>query len=87
MITGRVKAQLILFVVITLLGVTYVGAKYAQLDRLFGANGYSVTVEMADAVTARSSNSARATRSRVPWSVRSQARRRGARWSLGEACR
>ncbi|KAA1422243.1 MCE family protein [Mumia zhuanghuii] len=48
MITGRVKAQLILFVVITLLGVTYVGAKYAQLDRLFGANGYSVTVEMAE---------------------------------------
>ncbi|WP_370616251.1 MCE family protein [Mumia sp. Pv 4-285] len=48
MITGRMRVQLVLFLVLTLVGVTYVGATYAQLDRLFGGNGYSVTVEMAE---------------------------------------
>ena len=34
MITARTKIQLLVFVVITLLGVTFVGARYARLDRL-----------------------------------------------------
>ena len=35
MITRRTKIQLLVFVLITLLGVTYVGARYARLDRVF----------------------------------------------------
>ena len=35
MITRRTKIQLLVFVLITLLGVSYVGARYARLDRLF----------------------------------------------------
>ena len=34
MITRRTKVQLLVFVLITLLGVSYVGARYARLDRL-----------------------------------------------------
>ena len=34
MITRRTKIQLMIFVVITLVGVTFVGARYAQLDRV-----------------------------------------------------
>jgi phospholipid/cholesterol/gamma-HCH transport system substrate-binding protein len=43
MITSRTKKQLIAFVVITLLGVTYVGARYAKLNRLFYDTSYAVT--------------------------------------------
>jgi len=48
MISRRVRIQLLVFVVIAALGVTYTGAKYAGLDRLFGAGGYPVSVELAD---------------------------------------
>lgn len=43
MITQRTKMQLIAFAIITLLGVSYVGAKYARLDRLFIDDTYTVT--------------------------------------------
>lgn len=42
MITGRTKIQLLVFVVITLLGVTFVGARYAKLDRYFIDDTYTV---------------------------------------------
>lgn len=48
MITKRTKIQLLVFVVITLLGVSYVGARYAQLDRLVVDRGYTVTAHFAD---------------------------------------
>ncbi|MBW9213948.1 MCE family protein [Mumia sp. zg.B53] len=48
MITRRVRVQLVLFLVITLVGIAYVGATYARLDRLIGGSGYSVTVQMAE---------------------------------------
>jgi phospholipid/cholesterol/gamma-HCH transport system substrate-binding protein len=48
MITGRTKIQLVVFVVITLLGVSYVGARYAQLDRLFLDEAYSVNAHFVD---------------------------------------
>ena len=43
MITSRTKKQLLVFVIITLLGVTFVGARYARLDRLFYDSAYTVT--------------------------------------------
>ena len=42
MITRRTKVQLLVFVLITLLGVTYVGARYARLDRVFFDDAYTV---------------------------------------------
>lgn len=42
MITRRTKVQLLIFVVITLLGVTYTGARYANLDRFFYDTHYTV---------------------------------------------
>jgi phospholipid/cholesterol/gamma-HCH transport system substrate-binding protein len=48
MITRRTKIQLMIFVVITLLGVTFVGARYAQLDKAFYDDNYTVTVHLAD---------------------------------------
>ncbi|WP_183095896.1 MCE family protein [Nocardioides stalactiti] len=42
MITRRTKVQLLVFVIITLLGVTFVGARYAKLDRLFVDQSYTV---------------------------------------------
>jgi phospholipid/cholesterol/gamma-HCH transport system substrate-binding protein len=48
MITSRTKKQLIAFLVITLLGVTYVGAKYARLDRLFYDSAYAVNTQFDD---------------------------------------
>jgi len=42
MITKRTKVQLLVFVFITLLGVSYVGARYAQLDRYFFDESYRV---------------------------------------------
>lgn len=47
MITRRTKLQLLVFVLITLLGVTYTGAKYAKLDRFFRDTSYPVTVHLA----------------------------------------
>jgi phospholipid/cholesterol/gamma-HCH transport system substrate-binding protein len=47
MITSRTKKQLVVFVILTLVGVTYVGAKYARLDRLFYDSAYSVNAHFA----------------------------------------
>jgi phospholipid/cholesterol/gamma-HCH transport system substrate-binding protein len=41
-ITRRTKVQLLVFAIITLLGVTFVGARYAQLDRLIVDQSYTV---------------------------------------------
>uniref|UniRef100_UPI001177589E MlaD family protein n=1 Tax=Crossiella equi TaxID=130796 RepID=UPI001177589E len=40
--------RLAAFVVIAALALTYAGARYAGLDRLFGTRGYLVTVRLAD---------------------------------------
>jgi phospholipid/cholesterol/gamma-HCH transport system substrate-binding protein len=42
MITRRTRIQLLIFVAITLLGVSYVGARYAQLDRFFYDDSFTV---------------------------------------------
>jgi phospholipid/cholesterol/gamma-HCH transport system substrate-binding protein len=47
MITSRTKKQLIAFVILTLVGVTFVGARYARLDRLFYDSAYTVTAHYA----------------------------------------
>ncbi len=46
MITARTKRQLLVFLIITVVGVTYVGARYARLDRLFYDSSYSVTAHL-----------------------------------------
>jgi phospholipid/cholesterol/gamma-HCH transport system substrate-binding protein len=48
MITRRTKIQLAIFAVITLLGVSFVGARYAQLDQLFYKSSYTVVAHFAD---------------------------------------
>jgi phospholipid/cholesterol/gamma-HCH transport system substrate-binding protein len=48
MITRRTKVQLLVFVLITLLGVTYVGARYARLDRVFFDDAYTVVAHYPD---------------------------------------
>ena len=45
MITRRTKLQLLVFALITLLGVSFVGARYARLDRLVMDTSYSVTAQ------------------------------------------
>ena len=45
MITSRTKKQLVVFVIITLLGVFYVGARYAQLNRLIYNPVYDVNAQ------------------------------------------
>jgi phospholipid/cholesterol/gamma-HCH transport system substrate-binding protein len=47
-IARRTKVQLIIFAVITLLGVSFVGARYANLDTIFYDDNYTVTVHLAD---------------------------------------
>jgi phospholipid/cholesterol/gamma-HCH transport system substrate-binding protein len=47
-ITRRTKIQLVIFVIITLFGVTFVGARYAQLDKAFYDDNYTVNVNFAD---------------------------------------
>ncbi|MGZ6797335.1 MAG: MCE family protein [Nocardioidaceae bacterium] len=47
MITKRTKTQLVIFALITMLGVSYVGARYARLDRLFMDTSYDVTAHFA----------------------------------------
>ena len=42
------RIRLLLFAMIAVGGVVYVGGTYAGLDRLFGAHGYRVTARMAD---------------------------------------
>jgi phospholipid/cholesterol/gamma-HCH transport system substrate-binding protein len=42
MITKRTKVQLMVFLLITMVGVSYVGARYARLDRLIFDDSYRV---------------------------------------------
>ncbi|RCW44526.1 phospholipid/cholesterol/gamma-HCH transport system substrate-binding protein [Halopolyspora algeriensis] len=48
MIARATRVRLALFLVIAVVGIGYTGAQYAGLDRLFGGDGYTVTVRMAD---------------------------------------
>ena len=48
MITRRTKIQLLIFVIITLVGVSYVGARYARLDRLVRDDAYTVVAHFSD---------------------------------------
>ena len=48
MITRRTKLQLLVFVIITLLGVSFVGARYARLDRVFVDDAYTVVAHFPD---------------------------------------
>ncbi|MGW3467537.1 MlaD family protein [Saccharopolyspora sp. NPDC000995] len=48
MLTRRVRMQITAFIAIALVGVSYAGARYAGLDRLFGPRGYVVTLQLAD---------------------------------------
>ncbi len=48
MITRTTKIQLLVFVLITLIGVSYVGARYAQLDRLFYDDTYTVSADLGE---------------------------------------
>jgi phospholipid/cholesterol/gamma-HCH transport system substrate-binding protein len=48
MITRRTKVQLMIFVLITLVGVSFVGAKYAQLNRLIYKTSYTVVAHFQD---------------------------------------
>ena len=48
MITRRTKVQLLIFVIITLLGVSYVGARYARLDRVIRDDSYTVVAHYPD---------------------------------------
>ena len=49
MISRLVKIQLIVFAVIGVLAIVYVGGKYARLDKLAGLSTYHVTLPMEDA--------------------------------------
>lgn len=48
MTTKVVRAQLIAFLVVALVGILFVGAKYARLDTMFGVGLYRVRIAMAD---------------------------------------
>jgi phospholipid/cholesterol/gamma-HCH transport system substrate-binding protein len=48
MIARRTVVQLMLFVLIGLTAVGFLGARYVGLDRLFGGGGYRVDVQLAD---------------------------------------
>ncbi len=48
MITRRTKIQLMVFVLITMVGVAFVGARYARLDRLFFDDSYRVAAHFAE---------------------------------------
>ena len=47
-ITRRTKIQLVIFVIITLVGVSYVGARYARLDRIVVDDAYTVIAHFPD---------------------------------------
>lgn len=49
MITRRTKVQLLVFVIITLLGVSFVGARYARLDEAVRDTTFDVTAHFAEA--------------------------------------
>ena len=48
MIESRTKVQLLVFVIITLVGVSFVGARYARLDRLFVDDTYTVVAHFSE---------------------------------------
>src|SRR6478735_6361237 len=48
MITKRTKIQLVIFALFTMIGVSFVGARYARLDRLFFDESYSVVAHFAE---------------------------------------
>ncbi|MGV9712185.1 MCE family protein [Gordonia sp. NPDC003424] len=48
MVTKTARIQLIVFVLVGVLAIVYVGAKYARLDKLFGFNQYTVTAQFGD---------------------------------------
>jgi phospholipid/cholesterol/gamma-HCH transport system substrate-binding protein len=48
MLLRGTKVRLLLFAMIAVVGIVYVGGTYAGLDRLFGTRGYRVTVQLAD---------------------------------------
>lgn len=48
MITRRTRLQLLVFALITLVGVSYVGARYARLDRLVTDQSYTVVAHFAE---------------------------------------
>ncbi|QNE19043.1 MCE family protein [Kribbella qitaiheensis] len=48
MITKGVRIQLMVFLLITVVGVAFVGAKYAQVDRLFFDDSYTVSASFAE---------------------------------------
>lgn len=48
MISRRTKVQLAIFALITMVGVTFVGARYAQLNRLFYNTSYTVVAHFTD---------------------------------------
>ena len=48
MITRRTKVQLLVFALITLIGVSFVGARYARLDRVLLDQSYTVVAHFAD---------------------------------------
>ena len=48
MISRRTKVQLMIFALITMVGVAYVGARYARLDRLFFDDSYRVAAHFAE---------------------------------------
>jgi len=48
MISRTVKVQLMVFVLITMIGVAYVGARYARLDRLLFDDSYRVVAHFAE---------------------------------------
>ena len=48
MIERRTKVQLLIFVIITLVGVSFVGARYARLDRVFHDDTYTVVAHFAE---------------------------------------
>jgi phospholipid/cholesterol/gamma-HCH transport system substrate-binding protein len=47
-ITRRTRVQLVIFVLITMVGVSFVGARYAKLDRLLLDSSYTVVAHFAD---------------------------------------
>ena len=48
MITRRTKVQLLIFVLITVVGVTFIGGRYAKLDRLFYDSTFEVVAHFED---------------------------------------
>ena len=48
MISRGTRVRLLALVVIAVVGMTYTGAEYAGLDRVFGARGYVVTMRLTD---------------------------------------